>query len=82
MKRVGVLPGLVLAVTGLAHAAMDEQVAAGDPAANAEAGNEYMVPCTETGIAEGLSGDELDAYIEDCMTNPYASQEESTGEDS
>jgi hypothetical protein len=82
MKRIGMLLGLVLAVTGLARASINDEAPYGDQAVNTDEGNEYMVACTNAGMADGLSGDDLDAYVQDCMDNPDAVHKESTGEDS
>lgn len=82
MKRVGMLLGLVLAVTGLAHASMDDKAVSIDQEVNTEEGNEYMVACTDAGMANGLSGDDLDTYVQDCMDNPDAVHDDTTGEDS
>jgi hypothetical protein len=41
-----------------------------------------MVACTDAGLADGLSGDDLDVFVQDCMDNPHTIDKESTGEDS
>lgn len=82
MIRAAMLVGLVFSITGLAHASLDDNATYEDQASITEAGNEYMVACTDEGMADGLSGDELDAYVQDCMDNTHATHQESTGDDS
>ena len=80
MKRVGVLLGMVLAVAGVAQSSVEDETQTGDYAVGIEDGNEYMVTCTQAGIAYDLTGDDLDAYVRDCMGSMSTGQDISIGE--
>ena len=83
MKQVGFLLSIfLLAATGVVYADTGEEAMSGHDVVSIGDGNEHMTICTEAGVAEDLSGDDLDAYVQECMESMSADQELSGGEES
>ena len=81
MKQGGFLSGMaLLAAMGIVHAATDDETMPGLDAVSVGDGNAYMTDCTKAGVAEDLSGDELDVYVQDCMEDMGAAQQTSDEE--
>lgn len=80
MKTKGIVLGLILVLTGLAHAAQDEDSQSGGSADQAGDGNGYTLACTEAGVNSGLEGDELDAYVQNCIEEMNSENQLSVGE--
>ena len=67
MKRVVYWLGMFLVLAGPVQAMAEDEAMSGVEAAGIEDGNEYMTECTREGVESDLTGDDLDAYVQECM---------------
>lgn len=81
MIRISYFFGVLVFAAAVAQASTDDGMPYGVQGALPDEGSESMLTCTEEGAAANLTGDELDAYVQECMEELYAERELPQGED-